>query len=93
MSDVLIVAGDASAAQRLQETLELEGAAILLAHDLLSALPELYLSPNAMRVILAGEGGEELVMSALALVAADPGPLGRHSYTTLEVELGASISN
>lgn len=81
MSDVLIIADDSTAARRLREALEQDGHAVEMARDLISALPALYLSPSALRVIVSAEVGV-CVEDALLLAAADPGPLGRHSYAT-----------
>jgi hypothetical protein len=89
MSDVLIIAGDSAVARHLRETLEQDGHTVATARDLISALPVLYLSPSAVRVIFASEVGT-CTEDALLLAAADPGPLGRHSYATfamVETEL------
>jgi hypothetical protein len=83
MSNVLIIAEDCVAAHRLRESLMEDGHVVALARDLVAALPELYLSPCALKVILSGNDAERLVQDARALAAADRGPLGRHSYSTL----------
>ncbi len=84
MSDVLIIASESQAIQRVREALELDGYTVAVARNLVAALPELYLSPNALRVILGGEAARGAEEEMLALAAADPGLLGRHIYTTLE---------
>jgi hypothetical protein len=89
MSDVLIIAGESVATQRLQAALELEGYRVMTAPTLLAALPQLYLSPEALHVILSAEVGADATEQAELLAAADPGPLGRHSYSACGVELFA----
>jgi hypothetical protein len=84
MSDVLIIGGDSAAAGRLREALERDGYGVAAASNLVAALPELYLSPRALRVILSGDSEGCLAEEALRLVAADPRRLGRHSYVVLE---------
>lgn len=86
MSNVLIIAKPSPAAARLRDMLTMQGYAVTTAEDLVSALPELYLSPEAMRVFL-GEDDMPTGASAddaLHLAEADPGPLGRHSYVTFD---------
>lgn len=86
MSEVLIIAGPSPAARRLREALELDGYIVTEASSLIAALPALYLSPYALRVIVGGDAGGYAAEDALRLAAADPGPLGRHSYAFLGVE-------
>lgn len=84
MSDVLIITGDSAAAHRLREALERDGHDVATARDLISALPALYLSPSTLRVIFSADVGA-CAEDALLLAAADPGPLGRHSYATFAI--------
>jgi hypothetical protein len=89
MSDVLIIGGDYPAVRLLRDTLEQDGYAVAYAPSLVAALPELYLSPHALRVVLSGESRGCAAAQALQLAAADPGPLGRHVYSTLEADAAA----
>lgn len=88
MSDVLIIARESSAASWLHEALLRKGYSVATADDLVSALPELYLSPKAMRVYVGERAGDAGTATddALQLAAADPGPLGRHTYSPLDPE-------
>lgn len=86
MSDVLIIAVETAAIRRLREALELDGNTMASASSLIAALPALYLSPCALRVIVGGDAGGYAAEDTLRLAAADPGPLGRHSYAFLGVE-------
>lgn len=93
MSDVLIITSEPTVMRRIQEALELDGYTVATAPNLVAALPELYLSPRALRVILCGEaahGTEEVILS---LAAADPGPLGRHVYSAIEADVPKSAAS
>lgn len=87
MSDVLIISAESSAAQRLREALERDGYSVAMAPSMTAALAELYLCPGTLRVILGPEPDGRTAADMLLLAAADPGPLGRHVYTTFEVDL------
>lgn len=89
MSDVLIICSESPAVERLREALERDGYIVATASTLTAALPELYLSPCALRVIVSGEAESDIREDILCLAAADPGVLGRHSYAALE--LGAAL--
>lgn len=86
MTDVLIIAGESPAVRQLRAALELDGYVVTVASNLIAALPKLYLSPRALRVIVGGDAGGYTAAGALRLAAADPGPLGRHSYEFLGLE-------
>lgn len=88
MSDVLIISRKSPAATRLLEVLVMRGYTVATADDLVSALPELYLSPESMRVFMDEEAGGagSATAGALQLAAADPGLLGRHTYAVLELD-------
>lgn len=96
MSDVLIIASESPAMRRMQEALELDGYSVATAPNLAAALPELYLSPRALRVIVGGVGGETAQCAEdeiLSLAAADPGPLGRHMYSAFEADVSRSAKS
>jgi hypothetical protein len=89
MSDVLIIAKESKAVTWLRDALTRKGYSVATADDLVSALPELYLSPQAMRVYVGEEteNGGSTIADALNLVAADSGPLGRHAYCAQELDV------
>jgi len=91
MSDVLIIGGESTLMRRMRATLERDGNTVATAPTVVAALPALYLSPSTLRVIVGGEATHAAVVAIRALMAADPGPLGRHVITVLEALQPADV--